>query len=111
MRPSAEGGVSQTTDSPMENHPPMNSKETISAISAELNIPAREVRAVVNALLDRLAGAIESGEDFNSPAVKMRVRQLPAKTVERPDGGQKQVPERRIGMLQVGKKRAAKAED
>lgn len=87
----------------------MNLKDTVSALSAELNIPAKQVRTVARALLEQIAASIESGEDFKSPVVTVRVRDFPETTVTAEDGTQKVVAARRVGILRRSPKKAPKA--
>lgn len=82
----------------------MNLKDTISAISAELNIPAKQVKTVVSALLDRLGESIESGEGFRSPVIGVQVRDVAERVVKGRDGVEKTIPARRIGIMRLTKR-------
>lgn len=82
----------------------MNFKDTVSAISAELNIPAKQVRTVVSALLDRLAQSIESGEGFRSSVIGVQVRDVAERVVKGRDGTEKTMPGHRVGIMRLTKK-------
>lgn len=86
----------------------MNLKDTIAAISAEANIPAKQVRIVATALLERMAAAIESGDGFRSPQVVVRVRDVPERKVKGEDGADKTMPAQRVGVMHRAKKAASK---
>jgi nucleoid DNA-binding protein len=82
----------------------MNFKDTVSAISAELNIPAKQVRTVASALLERLGESIKSGEGFKSPSIGLQVRDVPERVVKGHDGIEKSIPGHRIGIMRLSKK-------
>jgi len=78
----------------------MNLKEAVAAISAEANIPAKQVRIVAQSLLEKILGAIEAGDGFRSSGIAIRVRDLPQRKVKGKDGIEKQIPAKRVGIIQ-----------
>lgn len=86
----------------------MNLKETIAAISAEANIPAKQVRIVANALLEKMAAAIDSGEGFRSLQVAVRVRDLPERKIKGKDGIERDLPTKRVGIMHLKNKGSSK---
>lgn len=80
----------------------MNFKELTAAISKAENIPAGAVRKSCRALLERMATAIEAGENMQLPSVSFSTRTLPY----RPDeGDKKERLEEKIARLRVKSKK------
>jgi|688.fasta_scaffold1551963_1 nucleoid DNA-binding protein len=77
----------------------MNLKDLISKVSAETNMPAAQVRKVVNAVLDSLRANVEAGEHFASP--RLNVRAVTSKATEKVDkvGKKITIPEKKIGKM------------
>ena len=86
----------------------MTLKDAVAAISAEANIPAKQVRIVAQALLQKMVEAIDTGDGFRAGGVSIRVRDLPQRTVKGKDGKEKEMPAKRVGIIQRVEKSAQK---
>lgn len=75
----------------------MNLRELVSAVSAETNIPAKDVSAVTSAVLEKLAQLIDRQEKFVSSVVTMQSTTASARPAE---DNKPARPERKIGRLQ-----------
>lgn len=76
----------------------MNLKELIDIVSSETGLPAGQVRKVGVAVLERLAGLIDSQTDFISPIVRFKSFTSEAKPAS---GDKPAIPERKFARMAV----------
>jgi len=82
----------------------MNFKELVALVSTETSLPAAEVRKVGLAMLDQLAGLIESQTNFTSPQLNLTAVTSPSKPAAE---GKPAQPERKMGRLSIRAKKTA----
>lgn len=82
----------------------MKLEELVSAVSAETEIPAKEVRKITSAVLEKLAQLIDKQDKFGSSIVTIRSSTIPAKPA---NGDKPALAERKVGRIQRRKPKAS----
>ena len=79
---------------------PMNFKDFTTSVSEAENIPAGKVRKITKALLEKIADAIDKGENLQLPGLVFKPRTQSAKEAADDQPGR---PERKIAILRIRK--------
>lgn len=83
-------------------------KDLARVVADDLGVPAAKASKVVNLVLGKIADWIEEGTSFRSPRLNLKSIDVPARTVTKDDGTEKDVPARKAVRGLVRKARQQK---
>jgi hypothetical protein len=82
----------------------MKFKDLVDRMSAEFNMPAADAKKIVKFVLDQFADLIEKKEDFNSPKIRVIIRETSEKnSISKITGQPRTIPAQTIGLIKLKK--------
>ena len=85
---------------PKENY--MQFKDLVDRMSAEFNMPAADAKKIAKFVLDQFSDLIEKKEAFNSPKIRMLIREISEKkSISKITGQSKTIPAQTIGLIKL----------
>ena len=73
-------------------------------MSSEFNMPAADAKKIAKFVLDQFAELIEKKEDFNSPKIRMNIRETSERnTISKITGQPKTIPAQTLGLIKLKK--------
>lgn len=82
----------------------MKFKDLVDGMSAEFNMPAADAKKIARFVLDQFADLIEKKEDFNSPRIRMIIRETSEKnSISKVTGQPKIIPAQTLGLIKLKK--------
>jgi nucleoid DNA-binding protein len=82
----------------------MHFKDLVDRMSSEFNMPAADAKKIAKFVLDQFAELIEKKEDFNSPKIRMNIRETSERnTISKITGQPKTIPAQTLGLIKLKK--------
>jgi len=82
----------------------MHFKDLVDRMSSEFNMPAADAKKIAKFVLDQFAELIEKKEDFNSPKIRMNIRETSERnTISKITGQSKTIPAQTLGLIKLKK--------